>query len=27
VTHGDPEVLTAAMPTDPDEIESLMAAA
>ncbi len=27
VTHGDPEVLTAAMPTDPDEIERLMAAA
>ena len=27
VTRGDPEVLTAAMPTDPDEIERLMAAA
>jgi Xaa-Pro aminopeptidase len=27
VTAGDPEVLTAAMPTDPDEIEALMAAA
>ncbi len=27
VTTGAPEVLTAAMPTDPDEIESLMAAA
>jgi Xaa-Pro aminopeptidase len=27
VTAGDPEVLTAAMPTDPDEIEGLMAAA
>ncbi len=27
VTTGDPEVLTAAMPTDPDEIEALMAAA
>ncbi|MGH8198358.1 MAG: Xaa-Pro aminopeptidase [Steroidobacteraceae bacterium] len=27
VTAGSPEVLTAAMPTDPDEIESLMAAA
>ena len=27
VTHGDPEVLTASMPTDPDEIERLMAAA
>jgi len=27
VTHGDPEVLTAGMPTDPDEIERLMAAA
>jgi len=27
VTGGEPEVLTAAMPTDPDEIERLMAAA
>ena len=27
VTSGEPEVLTAAMPTDPDEIERLMAAA
>ena len=27
VTDGEPEVLTAAMPTDPDEIERLMAAA
>jgi Xaa-Pro aminopeptidase len=27
VTRGDPEVLTASMPTDPDEIERLMAAA
>jgi len=27
VTEGEPEVLTAAMPTDPDEIERLMAAA
>jgi Xaa-Pro aminopeptidase len=27
VTHGEPEVLTAAMPTEPDEIERLMAAA
>jgi Xaa-Pro aminopeptidase len=27
VTADDPEVLTAAMPTDPDEIEALMAAA
>ena len=27
VTRGDPEVLTAAMPSDPDEIERLMAAA
>ncbi len=27
VTAGEPEVLTAAMPTDPDEIERLMAAA
>jgi Xaa-Pro aminopeptidase len=27
VTTGKPEVLTAAMPVDPDEIESLMAAA
>ncbi len=27
VTNDDPEVLTAAMPTDPDEIERLMAAA
>jgi Xaa-Pro aminopeptidase len=27
VTEGKPEVLTAAMPTDPDEIERLMAAA
>jgi Xaa-Pro aminopeptidase len=27
VTTGKPEVLTAAMPTDPDEIERLMAAA
>jgi len=27
VTAGKPEVLTAAMPTDPDEIERLMAAA
>jgi Xaa-Pro aminopeptidase len=27
VTHGKPEVLTAGMPTDPDEIERLMAAA
>jgi len=27
VTKSDPEVLTAAMPTDPDEIERLMAAA
>jgi Xaa-Pro aminopeptidase len=27
VTNGAPEVLTAAMPTDPDEIERLMAAA
>jgi Xaa-Pro aminopeptidase len=27
VTSGEPEVLTAAMPTDPDEIESLMATA
>ncbi|HEX9707362.1 MAG TPA: aminopeptidase P N-terminal domain-containing protein [Steroidobacteraceae bacterium] len=27
VTSGKPEVLTAGMPTDPDEIESLMAAA
>ena len=27
VTAGKPEVLTAGMPTDPDEIESLMAAA
>jgi Xaa-Pro aminopeptidase len=27
VTTGGPEVLTAAMPTDPDEIEALMAAA
>jgi Xaa-Pro aminopeptidase len=27
VTTGDPEVLTAGMPTDPDAIERLMAAA
>ncbi|MSQ92049.1 MAG: M24 family metallopeptidase [Gammaproteobacteria bacterium] len=27
VTHDDPEVLTASMPSDPDEIERLMAAA
>jgi Xaa-Pro aminopeptidase len=27
VTDGKPEVLTAGMPTDPDEIERLMAAA
>jgi Xaa-Pro aminopeptidase len=27
VTNGEPEVLTAAMPTDPDEIERMMAAA
>jgi Xaa-Pro aminopeptidase len=27
VTAGKPEVLTAGMPTDPDEIESLMAKA
>jgi Xaa-Pro aminopeptidase len=27
VTHGEPEVLTAAMPTEPDQIERLMAAA
>jgi Xaa-Pro aminopeptidase len=27
VTEGEPEILTAAMPTDPDEIERLMAAA
>jgi len=27
VTEGEPEVLTAGMPTDPDEIERLMAAA
>jgi Xaa-Pro aminopeptidase len=26
VTRGDPEVITAAAPTDPDEIEALMAA-
>jgi len=26
VTRGEPEVITAAAPTDPDEIEALMAA-
>jgi Xaa-Pro aminopeptidase len=27
VTRGDPEVITTAVPNDPDEIEALMAAA